>query len=241
MRFAFRSLRTAAAFSAVAASPAAAQLTPSTSVGNNQVAIGRYADDPTTFTTLAQSFVVPAVGCGATCYLQSFSLFLGDNSGGANTRFRAYVYNFATSAAGGAITGPALFTSAEFGVTDGMYDFLPFTFATTNLQLTRGNTYAFVLSGSGAFGTTADGTNAAASATADDEYAGGALYGATNGSDFSALGRSGAFSRIDGAPDMSFQARFTASATSTVPEPGSVALVGLGLTGVAAAVRRRRA
>lgn len=238
-----RSLLAVVACVAAAGAPAAAQTTvsnPTTSDGY-AVAVGRYADDPSTYTTLAQSFVTPAAGCGATCYLQSFSLYLTDYSTAPSLTFRAYVYNLSTGAGGVALTGAALFTSSPFSVAAGTYDLAPFTFATTNLQLLRGTSYAFVLSASGSYAGTADGTTVGAGATFADGYAGGVLYGAVNGADFSALGRAGTLQRVDGASDLAFSATFTSTAVSTVPEPGSVALVTLGLAGIGAAVRRRKA
>lgn len=220
---------------AAAAAPAAAQaVTVATSVGNNLVAAGRVAGDPTTFNTLAQSFVAPTAGCGTSiCYLQSFAFYLGDGFGGADVRLRAYVFGFGAE---GALTGPALYRSAEFAGSGNVFGLDPFRFEAANLALARGGTYAFVLSAAEPFGLVPDGSTVLAGATLADEYAPGALYGARTGADFSALGDPGAFARVAGAPDLSFQATFTAA---VVPEPATAALVGGGLLALVGVARRR--
>ena len=228
-------LAAALALGVAAAAPAAAQtVTVATSVGNNLVAAGRAAGDQSTFNTLAQSFVSPTAGCGTSiCYLQSFAFYLGDGFGGTDVRLRAYVFSFGAE---GALTGPALYRSAEFAGSSNVFGLDPFRFETTNLALTRGGAYAFVLSAAEPFGLVPDGSTVLAGATLADEYAPGALYGARTGADFSSLGDPGALARVAGAPDLSFQATFTAA---VVPEPATVALVGGGLLALAGVVRRR--
>jgi hypothetical protein len=163
-------------------------------------------------------------------------LLLGDGFAGTATRFRAYVYNFGNELA---LSGPALWRSAEFSGSGNIFGFDPFRFEMPNLALVRGFQYAFVLSASEPFGATPDGSTVLASATLADEYAGGALYGAANGASLSALGTPGAFARVAGAPDLSFQAVFTATQVAVIPEPATVALFGAGMLGVAAVARRR--
>jgi DNA/RNA endonuclease G (NUC1) len=92
-----RGLRALVVAFGAAAAPAAAQTaTIGTSVGNNLVAAGRVAGDPTTFTALAQSFVPPSVACpAATCYLQTFAFFSATASPG---RRRASAPTSTTSA-----------------------------------------------------------------------------------------------------------------------------------------------
>ena len=231
-----RGLRALVVAFGAAAAPAGAQTaTIGTSVGSNLVAAGRVAGDPSTFTALAQSFVPPSVACpAATCYLQTFAFFLGDGFAGASTRFRAYVFNFGADRA---LTGPALWRSAEFAGSGNVFGLDPFRFDAPNLALTRGGSYAFVLSASEPFARVPEGATVLAGATLADEYAGGALFGAITGADLSALGEPGAFVRVAGAPDLSFEATFSAA---VIPEPGTVLLVGGGLLGLAAAARRRR-
>jgi hypothetical protein len=233
---ALRALAAALLAGAVAAAPAAAQsaATISTSVGNNFVGAGRVAGDPTVYQTLAQSFVAPAAGCGTTtCFLQSFTVYLGDGFAGPSTRFRAYVFNFGGDLA---LTGPALYRSEEFAGSGNIFGLDPFRFDTPNLALLRGGQYAFVLSATEPFGAIPDGSSALVGRTTADEYAGGALYAASTGGNLSALGEPGAFATVPGAPDLSFQASFTAS---VVPEPMTVVLLGAGLLGVAGVARRR--
>ena len=231
-----RGLRALVVALGAAAAPAAAQTTTiGTSVGNNLVAAGRAAGDATTFTTLAQSFVAPTAACpAATCFLQTFAFFLGDGFAGPSTRFRAYVFNFGADRA---LTGPALWRSAEFAGSGNVFGLDPFRFDTPNLALARGGSYALVLSASEPFARVPEGATVLAGATLADEYAGGALFGAITGADLSALGEPGVFTRVAGAPDLSFQATFTAA---VIPEPGTVLLVGGGLLVLAAAARRRR-
>jgi hypothetical protein len=222
---------------AAATAPAGAQtpVTIGTSTGANLVGAGRVAGDPTTYHTLAQSFVAPTAGCGTTvCYLQGFTVFLGDGFRGADTRFRAYVYNFGLE---GALTGPALYRSPEIAGSGNIFGLDPFRFETTNLALTRGSLYALVLSASEPFGLIPTGASVVASATLTDEYAAGALYGATNGASLSALGNPGAFTRVAGAPDLSFQATFTAT---VIPEPTTIVLLGAGLVAVVGVGAHRR-
>jgi len=232
-----RTLRVAATAAAVSLAPfalAAQTFTiGTTSVGTNLVGAGRVAGDPTTFQTLAQSFVVPTA-CPATCYLQSFGFFLGDGFGGASTRLRAYVYHFSPA---GFISGPALFRSAELAGSGNFVGLDAYTVGTSNLALLRSGAYAFVLSVSEPFAAIPEGRATLASATLTSEYADGALWGATNGGDLSALDEPGALRLVVGAPDLSFRATFTAT---VIPEPGTVTLVAAGLVGVLGAGWRRR-
>lgn len=236
-----RSTLTAVACAAVVTVPAAviAQGTiVETPVGENIVAIGRASTDATIYTTLAQTFVAP----GGMRYLQDFTVFLTEGFGGAHVGLRAYVYNFAGTPAGSALTGPALFQSATFAGSANLFGFDAYRFSTGNTALVAGATYAFVLSASEPFATTPDGSTTFAGATLADAYAGGTLYAANTGANFSTLGDAGAFTPVTGAADLSFRATFTATAVTTnvVPEPGPLALVGIGLVLVVGSDRRRQ-
>jgi hypothetical protein len=199
------------------------------SIGTSLAAAGVNSLDPTTFTTLAQTFVAPT----GFLYLQNFSLFLTESFGGPDTRFRAYVYQWNADNS----LGTQLWASNTFAGSGNIFGFDTYSFTTLNLQLTQLGTYAFVLSASEPFGLIPDGSTTFVGTTFDDEYAGGRLWGATNGADFAALGTAGTLQPVLGSEDISFDANFT---NNTVPEPASIALLGTGLAGVALVARRRR-
>jgi hypothetical protein len=120
-----------------------------------------------------------------TCYLQGFSFYLGDGSRGADVRLRAYGSTSAPPRA----HRPALFRSDEFAGSGNIFGLDPLAVHDAEPRaLVRGFRYALVLSASEPFAS-ARGEQRARRATLTDEYAAGALYGASTGADFAALGR----------------------------------------------------
>ena len=225
----------AAAFAAsliVAPAIAGAQAynTQQTSVGTTINGIGR-SSDGSAFTTLAQSFVTPS----GFPYLQQFTLYLTESFGGADTRFRAYVYEFDGNI-GALDLAQQRYRSGEFAGSGNIFGFDSYLFSTPDLLLDATKQYAFVLSASEPFLSIPDFSTTFAGGTAVDEYAGGALFGAINEGDFSALGVGGTLTAVQGAPDLSFSATFS---SQVVPEPSTIWLVVAGAAIVGLVARRR--
>lgn len=204
--------------------------TQQTSVGTTINGIGR-SSDGSAFTTLAQTFVTPS----GYNYLQQFTLYMTESFGGADTRFRAYVYEFDGNI-GALNLGQQLFRSGEFAGSSNFLGFDSFLFSTPNLLLDANKQYAFVLSASEPFLSIPDFSTTFLGGTDVDEYAGGALFGAINEDNFNALGVGGTLTPVQGSPDMSFSATFS---SQVVPEPSTIWLVVAGAAAIAFMARRR--
>lgn len=221
-----RTLRVAAALAVTLAAPAfgaaaAAQITIGAPVDPGLGYVGPFGLAASGGTArFAQTFQRPGAGFNA---LQQFTVNLGDfNADGSGTalQFRAGVF-----AVTGTTLGAPLFQSAVRAGSGNYTGFDAFTFLTPGLVLDPGvSTFAFVLE---ALGGPAGALDVLAAAGAD--YAGGALF---------TVGGTGALVAVGGGQDAAFSATFGPAAV--VPEPGTVALVGVGFVGLAGVARRRR-
>ncbi|MFZ4287670.1 PEP-CTERM sorting domain-containing protein [Variovorax sp. HJSM1_2] len=214
----------AVAFS-VAACAMTAQATVVTSGTWSGSTIGPFAETDTA--TYGQTFTA------AGNYLNSYTMYLSSGSG--TTSFKSYIYAWD----GLKIVGSALYSSAvqEFsGAASSPY---AFTFDTGALSLTSGTQYVAFFSTSDVDGGD-DGRASMPTTAGGNSYDGGRFVFFNNGNDFSRLASS-TWETWAGDFDVLFSATFSDTASNNaIPEPGSLALLGLGLAGLAA-VRKRKA
>lgn len=162
--------------------------------------------------------------------LNSFSLFLLGRQGGSPLDFRGYV-----GAWDGQKATSILYTSETLTMgTDGLSR--EFIFDTGTLSLLTGSKYVLFLSISDLApqepsGYTMPGTG--------NTYAGGDFVFHNNGTDFASLTRDEWDCTECFNSDAAFRATLSAGNSGQIPEPGSLALLGFGVLGIAAARRAR--
>jgi hypothetical protein len=189
--------------------------------------------------TFGETFLAPT----ADTVLQDFTFYISGLGSGASVTFQADVYAWSGSLQGGngpqGATGPALYTSANMTFTDDG-SFQAVTITTGGVALTAGGSYVALL-------TTTAPTSLAANADSFGSFVWGVTFahaagdggGGFNFDDNATSAQLGTTPWDDGADygDAAWTADFAAAA---VPEPSSVALLGVAGLCLAGYIRRRR-
>lgn len=177
--------------------------------------------------TYGQTFTV-----GSDHFLNSFSLFLNGRQGGSTLDLRGYIASWDGSKA-----SSILYTSTTqiMGVSGAGQEF---AFNTGALDLQIGSKYVAFLSVSQL---AAQAGSTFTMQGTGNNYAGGDFVYYNNSTNFSSLTTNNWDCQECGFGDVMFKAAFSPEGNGQVPEPGSIALIGLGLMGLVAARRKAKA
>lgn len=192
--------------------------------------------------TYGQTFYAPMVDN----ILEDFTFYIYVEQG-FQIQYRAHVFAWSGSmlgGGGGQATGPALYSSPSL-VINGNSAFQAVTINTGGVPLVPGNPYValFTISDPVDYYNNVPGVLSYWGAhlwTHVSNDGGGGFVFYNNGDDFSLL-NSSSWDNFADFGDLAWRATFSSGSSSSVPEPGSVALLlGMGACGLVAMRRRRR-